>query len=235
VEILISFNMEPKAEKKSDKTAGRHRSATVVSPSRTHKESSRTNGSGASPPESRRRAPTQVSASDLVLAFERKILRADDKDKRLTEAELASLYSKETLKVAPSKRKKGSPLNSLFGGPKDDNRERSDDLDPQGTAPSHDNWSTLDIAKKERRVKSILERRTSMMVDVENMLNSTRPRSRTVAVRSPGPGSPLLEILFIIFEHIVVLCVHYRVLHDNALRTNSQFTWVLFSRSGLRR
>jgi hypothetical protein len=174
--------MEPKPEKKSEKTTSRHRSATVVSPSRPKRDTPRGTGS---PPETLRKGPTPVAASDLVLAFERKILRSEDKDKRLTEAELAALFSKETLKVSAPKKKKAG-LNNLFGSSKDGGKDKPEE-DPVGSSPlSSDNWSSLDIAKKERRIRSILERRTSMMVDVENMLNATRPRPRTIAVCFPA-------------------------------------------------
>lgn len=134
-------------------------------------------------------AGKNVGASDLVLAFERTYglsrggsaaagATAEDAGRtRLTKQELDMLLSKETLRM-PTKGKKKAGVQDLFGP------------DAANADTQLQNWQQLDIAKKERRIKSIMERRNSMKFDLEKLLDESVPIPKTIrdypdAMRDP--------------------------------------------------
>eukprot|EP01122_Echinamoeba_exundans_P012820 TRINITY_DN5475_c0_g1_i1.p1 TRINITY_DN5475_c0_g1~~TRINITY_DN5475_c0_g1_i1.p1 ORF type:complete len:546 (-),score=122.39 TRINITY_DN5475_c0_g1_i1:265-1902(-) len=124
-----------------------------------------------------------VGASDLVLAFEKTYglskpgpggaaATAEDGGRtRLSKQELDMLLSKETLRVRSTKGKKKSGVQELFGG----------EVTNYGNAENQlQNWQQLDIAKKERRIRSIMERRNSMKFDLEKLLDESIPIPKTI-------------------------------------------------------
>jgi hypothetical protein len=113
----------------------------------------------------RKRANTEYSLNQLIVTFENSYIKTSkDSNKNISENEWNELLVKETLRLKkkPAKRKAGD----LFGS--------------ESTELTTDNFLSLDLAKKNRRIEQLLSKKADLKEELEEKILETIPEPRTL-------------------------------------------------------
>jgi len=114
-----------------------------------------------------------VSQSQIIAAFEKTYLNsADDK---MSEEDYKKLFSKNTWKR--KKERKKIALADIFH--KDGKKQEGSEQEEESA--SVENWEELDIAKKNRRIKSFMDRRGSVRQNIQQAVLSTIPEPKHIS------------------------------------------------------
>jgi hypothetical protein len=94
------------------------------------------------------------------------------------DSELVTLFVKETIRVKPKQKKAKFPDFGLFK--KSEKNEETKSQEKQGLAA--ENFLQLDLAKKERRLQQLLNKRSSLKQELEQSILASIPIPQTMAV-----------------------------------------------------
>jgi hypothetical protein len=121
----------------------------------------------------RQKSNIEINTSQLIQAFEKTKL---NDLQSFDDSELTTLFVKETIRVKPKQKKAKFPDFGLFK--KSDKPEEVKPLEKQELAT--ENFLQLDLAKKERRLQQLLNKRSSLKQELEQSILASIPTPKTL-------------------------------------------------------
>lgn len=142
-----------------------------------------------------------------IVTFENSYIKTSkDSNKNISENEWSELLVKETLRLKkkPAKRKAGD----LFGS--------------ESTELTTDNFLSLDLAKKNRRIEQLLSKKADLKEELEEKILETIPEPRTLKVSVKISLIQLLRYIHCEFTAILQFTLQLLVLRVS-IRINTLF------------